>query len=156
MAGSMNDRSHLSRLLGLLLAVSVLAVASRWLQSDPEAASPPIAGDAAGDAEPARRGDLPLRIAEAADADAPPPADTHRPARLGGQPGAPETVSMHAARPISAALCHALDERLRALDHRAEGSLARHEQRTLRAERQRAREMLQGLRCRAGGDRYWF
>ncbi len=25
-----------------------------------------------------------------------------------------------------------------------------------RAERQRARELLQGLRCRAGGDRYWF
>jgi hypothetical protein len=152
----MNERSHLSRLLGLLVAVSVLAAASRWLQSVPDAAPPPIAGDA--EATP-DSGDSPLRTAEAADAHPPSTAargpEPRRAARM-GQPGPAEPVSMQSARPISAALCHALDERMRALDQQAAGSLPKPEQRKLRAERQRARELLQGLRCRAGGDRYWF
>jgi len=155
----MNDSSHFSRLLGLLFAVAVLAVASRWLQPGADAADGPSAGDA--DALPARN-ESAFRVAEASVAPvhvpvpAQVPGQDRRAVRL-GSPTSADAAALQSARPISAALCHALDERLRALDQQAaNGKLPKHEQRRLRGERQRARDLLTGLRCRAGGDSYWF
>jgi hypothetical protein len=159
--GLMNDlpsrqAPETSRRLGLLFAVAVLALASRWLQ--------PTDGDAPDDApmdmaEPPRAAPAadpsPLRLADVK----PSEAQVTRPTRLGPSDTADQaetTVPAAAARPISAALCHALDERMKALDRRASGKLPRHEMREVRAERARARDLLQGLRCRGGGDRYWF
>jgi hypothetical protein len=152
----MNERSHLSRQLGLLFAVAVLALASRWLLSGADLAEPPAAGEP--DPTPVAN-DTPLRMAEASVAPVHAPARAPDQARHSVRLGAPasvESAALQAARPISAALCHALDERMRALDHQAAGKLPRHEQRRVRAERQRARELQMGLRCRAGADGYWF
>jgi hypothetical protein len=158
----MNDRSHLSRQLGLLFAVAVLALASRWLLSGADLPEAPAAGEP--DPAPVAN-DTPLRMAEASVAPVHAPARVPAPARAPeqarhpvrlGSPVSAESAALQAARPISAALCHALDERMRALDHQAAGKLPRHEQRRVRAERQRARELQMGLRCRAGADGYWF
>jgi hypothetical protein len=144
-----------SRRLGLLFAVAVLAVVSRWLQ--PAVAEAP-ADDAPLQASAPVQDPSPLRLAEVTRVD----VQTRRPVRLGAPEGrddeaAPAAAApVSASRPISAALCHALDERMKALDSHAAGKLARHELRQLRAERQRARDLQQGLRCRLGGDRYWF
>jgi hypothetical protein len=142
-----------SRRLGLLFAVAVLAVGSRWLNTAPAEAT-----DTRVDAQPAPApapvaDETPLRLADVTTVRAP----QRQSVRLGPptaeqRPGA----QVPSVRPISAALCHALDERMKALDRQAAGKLPRHELRKLRAERQRARELQQGLRCRAGGDRYWF
>jgi hypothetical protein len=141
-----------SRRLGLLLAVAVLTMASRWLH--PVDADAPVE-DAPLQAAPPPHVETPVQIAQITQVEAQP----RQSVRVGATPDrgterAAATVS--AARPVSAALCHALDERMKALDSHAAGKLPRHELRKLRAERQRARELQQGLRCRAGGDRYWF
>ena len=141
-----------SRRLGLLFAVAVLTIASRWLH--PVEADAPV-DDAPLQALPPARDEPPLQIAEVALV----VVQARRAVRLGTPPDRDTeraAAAVSAARPISAAFCHALDERMRALDSLAGGKLARHEMRKLRAERQRARELQQGLRCRAGGDRYWF
>jgi len=141
-----------SRRLGLLFAVAVLTVASRWLQPAAEADAPP-ADDAQASSPTQDR--TPLRLTEVTEVQ----VQARRPVRLGA-PAERDTgrasTAVSAARPISAALCHALDERMKALDGHAAGKLPRHELRQLRAERQRARDLQQGLRCRADGDRYWF
>jgi hypothetical protein len=141
-----------SRRLGLLFAVAVLTLASRWLQpADEEAPSE----EAPLQAAPPAQDETPLRLAEVAKVDVQP----RRAVRLGSpaeRDNGRAAVAVSAARPISAALCHALDERMKALDSQAAGKLARHELRQLRTERQRARDLQHGLRCRAGGDRYWF
>jgi len=141
-----------SRRLGLLFAVAVLAVASRWLHPVEAQA---LADDAPLQASPPARDEPPLQIAEVAQVE----VQQRRAVRL-GTPADRDTeraaTALAAARPISAALCHALDERMKALDSQAAGKLPRHELRKLRAERQRARDLQLGLRCRADGDRYWF
>jgi hypothetical protein len=130
-------RPESSRLLGLLVAMAVLALVSRWLQpadDDVTLQSVPLAEPS----DPAPDGGL--RLAEAL-----PPA---APSTLGS--------SGRGLRPVSSALCLALDEKMKGLDERADSALSRAEQRRLRSERERGLEMQIGLRCRSSGDRYWF
>jgi len=141
-----------SRRLGLLFAVAVLAVASRWLHP---VEAEVLADDAPLQASPPAPSEALPQIAEVTQVE----VQQRRPVRLGtpaDRDSERAAGAIAAARPISAALCHALDERMKALDSHAAGKLPRNELRKLRAERQRARELQQGLRCRAGGDRYWF
>ena len=122
------------RLVGLLLVVTVMTTGARWLHSEEADAA-----EAAADARP--------RQGAAA-----------QPAAMGARAATPQDSleDEREARPASAELCLALQDKLRALYLRASGEgLAEPELLTLRNERRKAQAQLMDLRC-AGGVRAWF
>lgn len=128
------------RLVGLLLMVTVMTTGARWLHSE-EADTAEARTDITSRA-PARPTALAAAATPSRELDRPAPRDTPDDDRD--------------LRPASAALCLALQDKLRTLYVRASGeSLSEPELRTLRDERRRAQGQLADLRC-AGGVRAWF
>lgn len=128
------DRLESSRLVGLLLVVTMMAVGAPWLQ-------PPEGQAALEDVAPQRQ-ELPQPAAA--------PPDRVEVAAM-----AQEIADDPGARPASAALCLALEDKLRSLHSRASGVLGEREQLEVRAERRRSREHMAALRC-TGSARAWF
>jgi hypothetical protein len=121
------------RLVGLLLVVTVMTTGARWLHSEEADAEEAVVS------RPARA----TALQRTSLANAAAPQDTRDDAR-------------DASRPVSAELCLALQDKLRALYARAAGeALSEPELLDLRNERRKAQSQLGDLRC-AGGARAWF
>jgi hypothetical protein len=132
-----------SRLVGLLLAASVVAAGVRWLDPPDPESRPRAAPRTSIDVVPASIETTPQWLDLMA-------------ARRGKSPPPREEEEIAGTRPASASLCHALEEKLLALHARALAGLTGQEQRELRVERHRTREHLEALRCREAGGRSWF
>lgn len=118
-----------ARLVGLLLVVTVMTTGARWLHSEE---------------------------ADFAEAEATTPAPPRLALQRASLPPAAPHDAPDEARPASAELCLALQDKLRALYARAAGeALSEPDLLALRNERRKAQGQLMDLRC-AGGARTWF